>query len=102
MKVTGKEMIEFFQSCCKKHNKLFIPDNPRQEGVADALADFYDGDVLFPAIELFVKTRSGPFIVFDFAVESKTYTDRVVFDSKSNNKFRDIFEETRKRMNNEL
>jgi hypothetical protein len=77
---------------------LFIPDSPRQESVADALSEFYQQDILFSAIEMFVKSRSGPFLVFDFAVESKSFTDKVVFDSKSSLKFQEILEETRKRM----
>lgn len=98
MKTTGEQTIQHFKDCCKKQSKLFIPDSPRQEAVADALADFYDQQVLFKAIEYFIKSRTGPFLVFDFAVESKSYTDRVVFDTKSNNKFQEILEDTRKRM----
>lgn len=98
MKATGQETIEYFQNYCKKQNKLFIPDSPRQEAVAQALADFYNKDILFKAIESFIKSRTGPFLVFDFAVESKSFTDRVAFDDKSNAKFKELLEETRKRM----
>lgn len=98
MKATGEQTIQHFKDCCKKQSKLFIPDSPRQEAVADALAEFYDKDLLFNAIEYFIKSRTGPFLVFDFAVESKSYTDRVMFDNKSNMKFQEILEETRKRM----
>lgn len=98
MKATGQETVDYFRDCCRKQSKLFIPDSPRQEAVADALSDFYDKDVLFSAIDLFIKSRSGPFLVFDFAVESKSFTDKVVFDARSNMKFQEILEETRKRM----
>lgn len=98
MKATGQDTIDHFRSCCKKQSKLFIPDSPRQEAVADALSDFYDRDILFNAIDNFIKSRSGPFLVFDFAVESKSFTDKVVFDTRSNMKFQEILEETRKRM----
>lgn len=98
MKATGEQTIQHFKDYCKKQSKLFIPDSPRQEAVADALADFYEQQVLFNAIEYFIKSRTGPFLVFDFAVESKSYTDRVVLDTKSSNKFNAILEETRKRM----
>lgn len=98
MKATGEETVKHFQDCCKKYNKLFIPDSPRQESVAKALSDFFEQEILFKAIEIYIKTRGGPFLVFDFAVESKTYTDRVVFDGKSNTKFKEILEDTRKRM----
>lgn len=102
MKVTGEQTIQHFQDCCKKYNKLFIPDSPRQEAVAKAIADFYESELLFKAIESFIKTRTGPFLVFDFAVESKSFIDRVVFDGKSESKFQAILEETRKRMTDEL
>jgi len=98
MKATGEETIQHFQDYCKKQSKLFIPDSPRQEAVAKALSDFFEKEVLFKAIELYIKSRGGPFLVFDFAVESKTYTDRVLLDGKSNSKFKEILEDTRKRM----
>lgn len=102
MKATGQKTIQHFQDCCKKYRKLFIPDSPRQESVADAISEFYDEEILFKAIESFIKSRSGPFLVFDFAVESKTFTDKVMFDNKSTDRFKDIVEATRKRMNDEL
>jgi hypothetical protein len=36
--------------------------------------------------------------MFDFAVESRSYVDRVKFENKSVDKFKNIVEETRKRM----
>ena len=102
MKVTGEQTIQHFQDCCKKHSKLFIPDSPRQEPVAKAISEFYESELLFKAIESFVKTKSGPVLVFDFAIESKTYIDKVQFDNKSESKFQAILEETRKRMTDEL
>jgi hypothetical protein len=102
MKVTGEQTIQHFQDCCKKHNKLFIPDSPRQEPVAKAISEFYESEILFKAIESFVKGKNGPVLVFDFAIESKTHIDRVQFDSKSDSRFKEILEQTRKRMNDEL
>ena len=90
--------ISQLKNCCKKYHKLFIPDSPRQEAVAESLLSFYDRELLFSAIELFVKFNPGPFLVFDFAVQSKVYTDRVKFESKSVNKFKEIVNETKKRM----
>lgn len=98
MKATGQETVDYFINCCKKQNKLFIPDSPRQEAVSSALSDFYEKETLFMAIDLFVKSRTGPFLIFDFAVESKSFTDKVVFDTKSNTRFQEILEDTRKRM----
>lgn len=102
MKATGEQTILFFQDCCKKHSKLFIPDSPRQEPVAKAISDFYESELLFKAIESFIKMRTGPVLVFDFAIESKTHIDRVQFNNKSDNRFQEILEETRKRMQDEL
>lgn len=98
MEATGQELIKFFKESCNKSHKLFIPDSPRQEAVADAIADFYKRQELFDAIQLFVKSNSGPFLIFDFAVESRTYVERVKFENKSVDKFKNIVEETRKRM----
>jgi len=93
--------ITQLKNCCKKYHKLFIPDSPRQEAVAESLLSFYDKDVLFSAIELFVKSTPGPFLVFDFAVQSKIYTDKVKFENKSVDKFKQIVEQTKRRMESE-
>jgi len=98
MILTGSELIEYFKSCCKKYHKLFIPDSPRQEQVADALASFYKKDNLEAAVEYFIKNRPGPFLVFDFAIESRTFVERVEFEKKSQDRFKDIVQETKKRL----
>ena len=98
MEATGQELIEHFKSCCKKSNKLFIPDSPRQESVADALATFYKRQELFDAVEFFVKSKQGPFLVFDFAVESRSFVEKVKFENKAADRFKEIVEQTRKRM----
>lgn len=101
MELTGLELIKFFKESCKKSNKLFIPDSPRQESVADALAEFYKKEELFSAVQLFIKSKTGPFLVFDFAIESRAYVDKTKFESKSVNAFKDIVEQTKKRMESE-
>jgi hypothetical protein len=101
MEVTGLELIKFFKGSCKKSNKLFIPDSPRQESVADALAEFYKKEELFNAVQLFIKSKTGPFLVFDFAIESRSYVDKTKFESKSVNAFKEIVEQTKKRMESE-
>jgi hypothetical protein len=98
MEVTGLELIKFFKESCKKSHKLFIPDSPRQDAVADAIAEFYSKQELFDAIDLFIKSKTGPFLIFDFAVESRAYVDRIKFENKSTDKFKNLVEETRKRM----
>lgn len=101
MEVTGLELIKFFKESCKKSNKLFIPDSPRQESVADALVEFYKKEELFNAVQLFIKSKTGPFLVFDFAIESRSYVDKTKFESKSVNAFKEIVEQTKKRMESE-
>jgi hypothetical protein len=98
MITTGQELIDFFKSCCEKHSKLFIPDSPRQEAVADALSKFYKTDNLSTGIEYFIKNRTGPFLIFDFAIESRNFVDKAEFDKKSNDKFKSIVQETKKRL----
>lgn len=98
MTLTGPELIEHFKNYCKKRNKLFIPDSPRQEAVAEALANFYNPKTLLKACDLFIKSNNGPFIIFDFAIQSKTYADKIQFDSKSSEKFKDVVRQTKLRM----
>ena len=101
MIATGTELIEYFKSFCAKQNKLFIPDSPRQEAVADSLVSFYKTDNLRLGVESFIKSRPGPFLVFDFAIESRAFVEKAEFDKKSGDKFKSIVEETKKRMETE-
>ena len=96
--LTGQEVLQHFISCCKKRSKLFVPDSPRQEQVCDALGDFYEIDILFDAIDEYVKVNPGPFIIFDFAVQSKKYIDHVIAEKKSRDSFLFMLKETKKRM----
>lgn len=98
METTGQELIKFFKESCDRSNKLFIPDSPRQESVADALVSFYKKQELFDAVALFVKSKTGPFLIFDFAIESRTYVEKIKLENKSTDSFKKIVEETRKRM----
>ena len=86
------------QQSCKNSHKLFIPDSPRQEAVAEALVDHYDGEVLVDAIDQFVKSKNGPFLLFDFAIESKKITDKVKQEKQSKDKFMQIMRDTHDRM----
>ncbi len=101
MITTGTELIEHFKNYCAKQNKLFIPDSPRQEAVADSLVSFYKNDNLRLGLESFVRSRPGPFLVFDFAIESRSFVDKAQLDKKSTDKFKSIVEETKKRMETE-
>jgi hypothetical protein len=66
--------------------------------VADALSKFYKTDNLSTGIEYFIKNRTGPFLIFDFAIESRNFVDKAEFDKKSNDKFKSIVQETKKRL----
>jgi hypothetical protein len=98
MNLTGPDLIDCFRKYCAKYNKLFIPDIPRQTQVADALAQYYANDNLLAAIELYIKSNSGPFLVFDFAVQSKKMVDKVIFEKEAINRFKNIVADTRKRL----
>lgn len=100
-KATGPELINYLKESCKKSAKLFIPDSPRQEDVADALVDHYEKSILYDAIDTFVKSRTGPFLLFDFAIESKKITDKVKKEKESIERFKQIVKETHDRMVNE-
>jgi hypothetical protein len=97
-KITGQELIECLKESCKSSGKLFIPDSPRQEAIAEALTDHYDGELLLDSINHFVKGRTGPFLIFDFAIESKKITDKVKQEKESKDKFKQIMRETHDRM----
>jgi hypothetical protein len=96
--LTGKELIEIFKKSCEKSHKLLIPDSPRQESVADALATHYDSELLEKAVELYVKKNHGPFLIFDFAIESRTIVDKVKFEEEAKNRFRNLVKETHDRL----
>jgi hypothetical protein len=98
MNLTGQDLIDHFISCCRKRNKLFVPDSPRQEQVAKALAEFYDKQTLLDACDLYIKANPGPFLIFDFAVQSKQYIDKVIYEGKAADKFKNIVEQTRRKM----
>lgn len=93
--------MECLKESCKKSGKLFIPDSPREDAVAKALAEHYDGELLLETIPHFVKAKSGPFLVFDFAIESKKFTDKVKQEKESKQKFMQIVKDTHERMVNE-
>lgn len=97
-KITGTELINVFKKCCDISHKLFIPDSPRQESVADALVEHYDADIITQAVKRYVASKPGPFLVFDFAVDSRTYVEIVKKERASVNKFKDIVQETKKRL----
>ena len=97
-RATGQDLLLFLEKSCKESGKLFIPDSPRQEAVAQALAEHYERQLLLDSIVHFVKSRSGPFLMFDFAVESKKITDKVKQERESKNLFMQIVKDTHDRM----
>jgi len=100
MKLTGESLIDLFKSYSEKSSKLFIPDSPRQDQVADSLAKHYDGELLQKAVKWYIDNRPGPFLIFEFAVESREMVEKVKHESEAKSRFQDIVAETRKRMEN--
>ena len=93
--ITGQDLIKYFKECCEKQHKLFVPDSPRQDSVADSLASFYKEENLKLGIENFINNKTGPFLIFDFAIESRSFVEKAEFDTKSSDKFKSIVEETK-------
>lgn len=98
--LTGKDLIDLFKTCSEKSHKLFIPDSPRQDDIANSLVKHYDSDELNKAVEWYIAHRPGPFLVFDFAIESRDIVEKVKHETDAKAKFQDIVEQTRKRMEN--
>lgn len=96
MSITGSDFISVFQHLCKEKGKLFIPDHPRQEEVADSLAEHYDGDDLLDAVKLFISSEPGPFLVFDFAIKSREFVSKAQKERISVEKFKQTVADTRK------
>ena len=103
MALTGNDIIEVFKIYCKENSKLFVPDSPRQDEVAASLAQHYDSDTLLESIKWFISKEPDPILVFDFAVKSRDYVEKVKKEKASIEKFRQTVAETRKLIeNNEL
>ena len=100
MKLTGESLIDLFKTCSEKSHKLFIPDSPRQDQIADSLVQHYDAKLLQKAVEWYIESRPGPFLVFDFAVESRDLVEKVKYENEAKSRFQDIVAETRRRMEN--
>lgn len=96
--LTGPSLIQLFKDYSESTHKLFIPDPPREDAVADSLCKHYDGELLERAIKWYVDNNPGPFLVFDFAIESRSLVEKVRFEKQSVDRFKDIVQETRKRM----
>ena len=99
--ITGQDLIKYFKECCEKQHKLFVPDSPRQDSVADSLASFYKEENLKLGIENFINNKTGPFLIFDFAIESKNIADKVKFEEQAKNKVKDLVKQTYERLGNE-
>lgn len=96
MAITGNDVIAVFKVYCKEYNKLFIPDSPRQDDVADSLAEHYDSDDLLEAIKWYVDKDAGPILVFDFALKSRDYIQKIQKERASVDRFKQTVAETRK------
>lgn len=96
MALSGNDVVEVFKLYCTQHNKLFVPDSPRQEEVSDSLASHYDSDDLLEAIKWYTQKEDGPVLIFDFALKSRDYVERVKKERASVDKFKKTVEDTRK------
>jgi len=96
MSIAGSDLIQAFKAVCESEGKLFIPDSPRQEDIADSMAKHYDSDDLLNAIKLYVKSEYGPMLVFDFAIKSRDFVDKVKKERLSIDKFKQTVADTRK------
>jgi hypothetical protein len=102
MAITGDDVIHVFKLYCEEYSKLFIPDSPRQDEVAESLARHYDSDDLLAAVKWFVQSDQGPILVFDFALKSRDYVEKVKKERASIDKFKQTVAETRKLIEDEL
>lgn len=102
MTINGTDVIAAFKAYCEEYNQLYIPDSPRESEVADSLAKHYNSDDLLDAIKQFVKKGEGPFLLFDFALRSRSLIESAKSEKASVERFREIVEETRKKIQNEL
>lgn len=96
MSIEGKDVISVFALICKEKNKLFIPDSPRQDEVANSLADHYDGDDLLDAIKFYISSEHGPILIFDFALKSRDIVEKVKKERVSLERFKQTVADTRK------
>ena len=102
MTITGHDFIDAFKAYCESENKLFIPDSPRQDDIANSLVKHYNSDDLLDAIKWCIKSEQGPFLVFDFALKSRDYIDKVKREKNSVNRFKQVVADTRKLLEDEL
>ena len=98
MSLTGEDVIVAFTTYCSEYSRLFIPDLPRQDAVADSLAKHYNSDDLLEAIKYFVKNDKGPYLIFEFALKSKDIIEKSKFERESGEKFKEIVAQTRKKL----
>jgi hypothetical protein len=94
-------VIKYFKESCEKHSKLFIPDIPREDAVAESLGKYYNSKDLEKAIDWYVNTNKGPFLVFDFAVQSRDIIEKAKYESEAVDRFKQIVEETKRKFHTE-
>lgn len=101
MNLTGQEVIKYFKESCEKYSKLFIPDMPREDAIAESLAKYYNADELIKAIDWYVNANKGPFLVFDFAVQSRDIVEKSKYEAQAVDRFKQIVEETKRKFHTE-
>ena len=96
MAISGSDLVQAFKVVCESEGKLFIPDSPRQDDIADSMAKHYDSDDLLDAIKLYIKSEYGPMLIFDFAIKSRDFVDKIKKERLSIDKFKQTVADTRK------
>ena len=99
--LSPSELVEFFESESEKNGKLFVPDPPREEKVAKSLityaANHSTEEILLKSVQLFIESRTEAVLVFDYALEARSFREKVEIEIASREKFQKTIEATKKR-----
>lgn len=91
-----------FRKYCDQHEKLFIPDETRDPAIAKSLFKFhkqhYSLRLLDECIVDYIDNHDGPILIYDFAIVVGKIRGRLEAEKESREKFDQIAQETKKRM----
>lgn len=98
-----EDFINYFEERCEHYEVLFLPDPARQEKIARQLVNLHgktagDKEVLYKAVDLFIQESQGTALIYDFAIESSKYRDKILVNKESHENFNKLLKETEKRM----
>jgi len=95
---TGADLILLLKKLSSEESKFFLPDIGREEAVANSLIDAYGYEDVATTAEAYVKKASSPIMVFSFAMDAPSIIGKAVAERKSRERFLEIVEQTRERM----